>query len=131
MSKKTAKEKNRKTAITRFVDGHVKAIVIVALTVAILAVGCAVGLIMHGRNVAIDGVKYEYSGSLGGYVASAANTDITGALVLSEVDGKPVLALADDAFKRADLNGDGVLNTVEALRILQYLNGKVSTLKMG
>ena len=99
MSKKTAKETHGKTAITRFVGGHAKIIIIVALAVAILAVGCAIGLIMHGRSVAIGGVKYEYSDSLGGYVASAASTDITGALVLSEVDGKPVLALADEAFK--------------------------------
>lgn len=99
MSKNTAKETQGKTAITRFVGGHTKTIVIIALVVAIIAIGCAVGLAMHGRSVAIAGVKYEYSDSLGGYVASAASTDITGAIVLSEVDGKPVLALADEAFK--------------------------------
>ena len=40
------------------------------------------------------------------------------------------LLLSDDEFKRADLNGDGELSSVEALRILQYINGKVTTLKM-
>ena len=40
------------------------------------------------------------------------------------------LILSDDAFKRADLNGDTVLSSVEALRILQYINGKVNTLSM-
>lgn len=40
------------------------------------------------------------------------------------------LILSDDAFKRADLNGDTVLSSVEALRILQYINGKVNTLAM-
>ena len=40
------------------------------------------------------------------------------------------LLLSDDEFKRADLNKDGVLSSVEALRILQYINGKVTTLEM-
>jgi hypothetical protein len=40
------------------------------------------------------------------------------------------LILSDDEFRRADLNGDGVLNSSEALRILQYINGKVNTLEM-
>ena len=40
------------------------------------------------------------------------------------------LILTDDAFKRADLNGDSVLSAAEALRILQYVNGKVTTLEM-
>lgn len=38
--------------------------------------------------------------------------------------------LTDDEFKRADLNKDGVLSSVEALRILQYINGNVNTLEM-
>ena len=40
------------------------------------------------------------------------------------------LILSDDEFKRADLNGDGTLSSAEALRILQYVNGKVTTLEM-
>ena len=40
------------------------------------------------------------------------------------------LLLTDDQFKRADLNNDGVLSSVEALRILQYINGNVNTLEM-
>ncbi len=40
------------------------------------------------------------------------------------------LILSDDEFKRADLNKDNVLSSVEALRILQYINGKVTTLEM-
>ena len=40
------------------------------------------------------------------------------------------LLLSDDAFKRADLNGDTVLSAAEALRILQYVNGKVKDLEM-
>ena len=40
------------------------------------------------------------------------------------------LILTDDEFRRADLNGDGELSSVEALRILQYVNGKVNSLEM-
>lgn len=40
------------------------------------------------------------------------------------------LIMSDDAFKRADLNGDSVLSSVEALRILQYINGNVPDLNM-
>ena len=40
------------------------------------------------------------------------------------------LLLTDDAFKRADLNGDTLLSSAEALRILQYVNGKVPNLDM-
>lgn len=40
------------------------------------------------------------------------------------------LILSDDEFKRADLNGDGVLSSAEALRILQYVNGKITSLEM-
>lgn len=40
------------------------------------------------------------------------------------------LLLSDDEFKRADLNGDEKLSSAEALRILQYINGKVTTLEM-
>ena len=38
--------------------------------------------------------------------------------------------MTDDEFKRADLNEDGVLSSMEALRILQYINGNVTTLEM-
>ena len=40
------------------------------------------------------------------------------------------LLLSDDEFARADLNGDKVLSSAEALRILQYINGKINTLEM-
>ena len=38
--------------------------------------------------------------------------------------------LTDDEFKRADLNKDNALSSMEALRILQYINGNVNTLEM-
>ncbi|MBQ0125049.1 MAG: dockerin type I repeat-containing protein, partial [Clostridiales bacterium] len=40
------------------------------------------------------------------------------------------LLLTDDQFKRADLNKDKELSSAEALRILQYINGKVTVLEM-
>ena len=40
------------------------------------------------------------------------------------------LILSDDQFHRADLNCDDVLSSSEALRILQYINGNVTTLAM-
>ena len=40
------------------------------------------------------------------------------------------LILTDDQFKRADLNKDNILSSAEALRILQYINGKITTLEM-
>jgi hypothetical protein len=49
-------------------------------------------------------------------------------MLIQCLEGK--LILSDDEFKRADLNGDGVLSAAEALRILQYVNGKVNTLEM-
>ena len=39
-----------------------------------------------------------------------------------------LLNLKDDEFLRADINGDKVLSAAEALRILQYVSGKVSTI---
>jgi hypothetical protein len=44
--------------------------------------------------------------------------------VTGDVNGKDVEVLG------GDLNGDGVLSAAEALRILQYVNGKVNTLEM-
>ena len=61
--------------------------------------GIILGITSFRRSVAIDGVKYSYDDTLGGYVASAADTSIKRAIILEEVDGKPVLALADEAFK--------------------------------
>ncbi|MBQ0010492.1 MAG: S8 family serine peptidase [Ruminococcus sp.] len=40
------------------------------------------------------------------------------------------LLLSDDQFKRADLNKDQTLSSAEALRILQYINGKITVLEM-
>lgn len=50
------------------------------------------------------------------------------ALIIQAVNGD--LIMTDDQFKRADLNKDGILSSMEALRILQYINGNVLTLVM-
>ena len=49
-------------------------------------------------------------------------------MIMQAINGD--LILSDDQFKRANLNNDNVLSSVEALRILQYVNGKVTTLEM-
>ena len=49
-------------------------------------------------------------------------------LILQHIAGK--IVLSNEAFQRADLNGDGALSKDEALRILQFVNGTVTTLDM-
>ena len=49
-------------------------------------------------------------------------------MIMQAINGDKLLT--DDQFKRADLNKNGNLDSVEALRILQYINGKVTTLEM-
>ena len=39
-----------------------------------------------------------------------------------------LLNLTEEQFLRADLNADGELSAAEALRILQYVSGKVTTI---
>lgn len=51
------------------------------------------------------------------------------ALMLMQALNEEIL-LSDDEFKRADLNKDNLLSGAEALRILQYINGNVTTLEM-
>ena len=47
-------------------------------------------------------------------------------MLLAAIYGE--ILLTDDQFIRADLNADGVLSTAEALRILQYINGTITSL---
>ena len=49
-------------------------------------------------------------------------------MIMQAINGD--LLLTDDQFQRADLNKDGLLSSFEALRILQYINGNVTTLEM-
>ena len=49
-------------------------------------------------------------------------------MIMQAIEG--TLILSDDQFRRADLNESQELDSVEALRILQYVNGKVTELNM-
>lgn len=49
-------------------------------------------------------------------------------MIIRTIGGE--LILTDDQFQRADLNKDSKLSTCEALRILQYVNGNVTTVDM-
>ena len=49
-------------------------------------------------------------------------------MIMQAIEGKRILT--DDQFQRADLNKNGTLDSVEVLRILQYVNGKVTDLDM-
>ena len=48
-------------------------------------------------------------------------------LVLLSINDR--VNLTPEQFARADLNGNQELSATEALRILKYINGKVSTLR--
>ena len=82
-----------------FIKNNLKAIILIAVTVAIIATGLTVGFIVGRREVSLNGVKYTLDDKLGGYVASAVSTDIKYAEVQAKIDGVPVVALADEAFK--------------------------------
>ena len=104
MGKSKAKNKKQESPVLLFIKKNLKNIIIIASIVAIVAVGITVGVIVGRRTIAINGVKYEMNDSLGGYVASAADAEIKYATVKAEIDGVPVVALADAAFKNcADL----------------------------
>ena len=49
-------------------------------------------------------------------------------LMMKHINGD--ILLADDQFKRANLNNDTVISTAEVLCVLQYVNGKINSLDM-
>lgn len=92
---------------------------------------------------AFDGLSYTYEGtaespfsvivkqavdknSLGDVDGDGAITTKDALMLLQAAND--LLNLKDDEFLRADINGDKVLSAAEALRILQYVSGKVSTI---
>lgn len=92
---------------------------------------------------ATDGVTHTYSGTADNpYVVTVklavdANSmgDVDGDGVITNKDAlmlmqaaNDLLNLTEEQFMRADLNGDGELSAAEAMRILQYVSGKVSTI---
>ena len=94
---------------------------------------------------AFDGVSYTYKGSAEAPYAVAVSPAVETS-DLGDVDGDGAVTLRDamvllyaindkynmtaEEFARADLNGDGELMAAEALRILQYVNGTVGSLKL-
>ena len=92
---------------------------------------------------AFDGISYTYKGTpeqpLQVIVKLAVNPmdfgDVNGDSAITVLDALMVLqAINDlinldaDQFLRADLNSNGVLEAWEALRILQYVSGKVTSI---
>lgn len=110
---------------------------------------------IFGSELTLDGIEYYIEASDGFNVISKASAetpyqvvikDATSISRIGDVDGSGSVTtkdalmlmqcinderiLSDDEFKRADLNSDGELSSAEALRILQYVNGKVNSLEM-
>ena len=90
-----------------------------------------------------DGVNYTYNGSSTNpysvliKLAVDANSlgDVDGDGIITNKDAlmllqaaNDLLNLTEDQFMRADINGDKELSASEALRILQYVSGKVTTI---
>ena len=110
---------------------------------------------IFGSDLTLDGMEYYIVASDGINTINKGNADAPYTVIvkdasaisrIGDVDGDGVvtakdalmlmrclegsLILSDDEFKRADLNADGRLSAAEALRILQYVNGKINTLEM-
>ena len=92
---------------------------------------------------AYDGLNYTYSGSeITPYsvtvqlaIDSSAKGDVNGDGVITNIDALMLLQAANDKlnltaeqFLRADLDDNGELSAAEALRILKYANGSITTL---
>lgn len=92
---------------------------------------------------AFDGVSYTYKGSESNpysvvvklAVDDSSLGDVDGDGVITNKDAlmllqaaNDLLNLTEDQFMRADINKDGELSASEALRILQYVSGKVTTI---
>ena len=91
---------------------------------------------------AFDGINYTYSGKDMPYqvvvkeaVDASSLGDVDGNGVITAKDAlmivqaiNDLLNLTEDQFMRADINGDGELSSAEALRILKYVSGKVTTI---
>ena len=110
---------------------------------------------IYGNELTLDGIEYYIVASDGINSIQKGSADAPYTVIIKDasaisrigdVDGDGVvtakdalmlmkclegsLILSDDEFKRADLNSDGRLSAAEALRILQYVNGKINTLEM-
>ena len=94
--------------------------------------------VSDGRNLTLKGSpEAPYSITIKDSSALSTLGDVDGDGIITTRDALMIvraingdLILTDDQFQRADLNKDGELSSVEALRILQYVNGKISTVEM-
>ena len=93
---------------------------------------------------AYDGISYTYKGTdtdayqvvVKNAIDENAYGDVNGDGVITVLDALMLLQaindrinLTSDQFLRADLNENGILETWEALRILHYTSGKVTTIR--
>ena len=93
--------------------------------------------------VAYDGINYTYKGTkdapylvaVQAAVDSSSLGDVDGDGIITNKDALMILQaandllnLTEDQFMRADINGDKELSAAEALRILHYISGKVTTI---
>lgn len=110
---------------------------------------------LFGNELSLDGLEYyivaydNYNSLYKGTEANPYKVTIKDASTISkhgDVDGDGEIStkdalmiikalndeiiLSDDQFARADLNKDNKLSSVEALRILQFINGNVNSLEM-
>ena len=92
---------------------------------------------------AFDGISYTYKGDAQNpyFITVKLSVDANS---LGDVDGDGVITVKDaqmllmakndllnlteEQFLRADINGDGELSAVEAMRILDYVSGKITTI---
>ncbi len=111
--------------------------------------------VIFGSEVTMDGLQYYISATDGTNTVTRGSAESPFTIVvkdpstlnnMGDVDGDGVITtkdalmiikaindeiiLTDDQFHRADLNGNNELSSSEALRILQYVNGNVTTLEM-
>jgi len=125
------------------------------MTVRMNALNDKYSAIIRAGDITVDGIEYyieAFDGISYTYKASADDPFIinvqeaVGADALGDVDGDGTITNRDalvllyaindkynmtaEEFARADLNGDGELWAAEALRILQYVNGTVGSVKM-
>ena len=130
----------------RAVGGEWKSVTMTAFNSRYSAIIPAADISLEGLEyyiAAFDGLNYTYEGSeeapFSVTVKQAVDKNSLGdvdgdgtittkdALMLLQA-ANDLLNLSEEQFLRADINGDKVLSAAEALRILQYVSGKVTTI---
>ena len=130
----------------RAVGGEWKSVTMTAFNSRYSAIIPAEDISLEGLEyyiAAFDGLNYTYEGSADtpfsvtvkqavdknslGDVDGDGTITTKDALMLLQA-ANDLLNLSEEQFLRADINGDKVLSAAEALRILQYVSGKVTTI---